>query len=148
MLGNHSFDYAVIPYASGESQFLAACHQAYAFQTPMRGIMQPLHPGQLLPSTALLSIDSPKFIISAIKIAESANVDGQARWIARGYNLTNDSISVNFHPWGKPVRADLTTLSESPCEELNLSKNGDVTVSIGPHQIKTIQWTSGKASLK
>jgi alpha-mannosidase len=146
MLGNHSFDYAVIPYASGESQFLAACHQAYAFQTPMRGIMQPLHPGQLLPSTALLSIDSPKFIISAIKIAESANVDGQARWIARGYNLTNDSISVNFHPWGKPVRADLTTLSESPCEELNLSKNGDVTVSIGPHQIKTIQWTSGKAS--
>jgi alpha-mannosidase len=143
--GRHEFDYAIIPYANNEEEFLNACHQAYAFQTPLRAVGQTLHAGTLPPSASLTTVSSPEFVVSAVKLAEAGNQDDQARWIVRGYNLTNEPIQVRLQPWRPPLRVDLTNLAEIPQETLTLAEDGSVTIPAGPWQIKTVQWTSSQS---
>ena len=135
------FDYSIIPYSSNPEAFQAACRQAYAFTAPLRSTIAQIHAGTIPPDSALIQVDPPSFIISAIKTTENQRYQGKSTWIVRGYNPQDKTIQVKLKPWRRANRADLVNLAEIPQKEIELSEDGSAVLSVNPQQIVSIQFT-------
>jgi alpha-mannosidase len=138
MPGLHTFDYAIIPHASGQDQpsSLSAYRHAFAFNTPMRAAGASLHPGELSPMASLVRVLPHAFMLSAIKTAE----DGLG-WIVRGYNLTAEPLQVTLVPW-RPFRiAQRVDLNEQILEDLACAEDGRVSLPVSGCEIATVKFS-------
>jgi alpha-mannosidase len=135
MAGRYTFNYSVIPYPAA-SPLSDVYAQATAFNAPLRGFIEPLHPGVLPPSSSLVGAEPAQFAISAIKPCE----DGSG-WIVRGYNLGSAPLDARLRPWKPFPHAGRVALSEQPISSLETAADGSVTFPVGGHEIVTIKFT-------
>jgi alpha-mannosidase len=133
MIGRWAFDYAVIPYAAPDA--LEAYHQAWAFNTPLRGAATGQHAGTLPATYRFIEITPTSFILSAVKEAE----DGQG-WIVRGYNVTSQPIQVKLKIWRTFEHIFQVNLAEEVMRELKPSDDGAVRIEAQGHQIVTLRF--------
>lgn len=129
MLGTWAFDYSIIV----ERDAFCSYRQAYAFETPLRGIVTDGHDGILPAQGTFLEVTPTEFLISAIKEAE----DGQG-WLVRGYNLTDRDITVVLRPWRPFWRVERVNLAEEKIAELKPAEDGTVIFPVGGHEIASI----------
>lgn len=133
MPGRRSFDYAIVPYCRGET--LAAYHQAYAFEAPMRGISTSLHEGVLPEDGSFLQVTPESFVLSAVMECE----DGHS-WLARGYNLSDETIVVRLRTMQPFQRAERVNLLEEVQETLSVIDEHTANVQVKGHEIVTIKF--------
>lgn len=132
MLGKWDFDYAIIPTArDGIKDY----HQAYAYETPLRATSTGPHSGNLPANGSFIAVTPDDFIISAVKVSE----DGKG-WLVRGYNISDQEISVKIHPWRHFPHAERTDLAEDPQQTLNPDREGAVDLMVRGHEIATIRF--------
>ncbi len=136
MPGEWEFEYAIL---SGGG--ISAYQEAYRFETPMRVVSTGLHQGSLPASAALLQVEPPEFVISAIKPAESG-----VGWVVRGYNLTGEDILVTLQPWKPFDKVDLVNLAEEKIGEVQLDEKGRLTVPARGHAIVSLLFRSREAA--
>ena len=134
MPGKFTFEYSVIPFLRDDpiSDIYA---QAAAFNAPLRARVEPLHPGVLPASSALVQVEPAEFAISAIKQCE----DGSG-WIVRGYNLTAASLQARLKPWKPFTHAERVSLSEQVIAPLDAAPDGSVTFPVRRCEIVTIKF--------
>lgn len=109
-LGQHVFEYALIPHSGGWENAIA---QARAFNAPLRAVAVPGGDGPLPASLSFLQAEPPAFVLSAVKQAE----DGGGL-IVRGYNVDNQPHTVTLRLARPCRRAVRVNLNEEPQEEL------------------------------
>lgn len=131
MPGTWAFDYAVIPFKP--EQKIEACQQAYAFGAPMRAMSTDVHPGNLPHQGAFLAVEPQSFAISAVKATE----DGRG-WLARGYNLSNQTVQVRLTTIQPFDSAERVSLAETPIEGGKLAGNQTITTEVQGREIATI----------
>jgi mannosylglycerate hydrolase len=131
--GQWSFDYALVPFASGD--FLAAYQQGYAFQTPLRAVGARLHAGSLPPMGSFVQSSAPEFVLSAVKTAE----DGRG-WLARGYNLSGGAVDVALRSLLPFQSAARVNLAEEFLSELPSDGDQQVRFTARPHEVVTVRF--------
>lgn len=129
MPGRWEFDYAIIPGLDA----LAAYREAYAFETPMRGVSASLHAGPLPSCGSFIAATPAAFAISALKQAEDGN-----GWLVRGYNVTGDEIQVTLQPWRPFAQVARANLAETPFAPLAADEGGRVTLRARGHEIVSV----------
>lgn len=101
-LGEHVFDYTLIPHAGGEG--LAASYaMAYQEQTPWTAIQVPLRQGRLKPAGQLVRWSGEGMALTAVKISEETG-DLILRWfntMERPTQLTVEGSGVRISDWYK-----------------------------------------------
>jgi mannosylglycerate hydrolase len=127
MPGEWTFEYSIVPH-SGDWQ--SAFQQAYAFETPLRAVTTSLHGGVMPPTGSFVESSPETFIISAIKTAE----DGRG-WLVRGYNITNETITVTLKSWKPFAKVELVNLAEETQSALKPDKTGCVILQVHAHEI-------------
>jgi len=134
-LGEHTFEYAIIPHAGDWSQAAGA---AYAFAAPLRAVPATVHTGKLPPVGSLLEVEPESLAVSAIKRSE----DGHAL-IVRLYNNSAGAVKGRVR-LGVPCRREVqrVNLNEEPTD-LPLLADGDgwVFVPARPWEIVTLRFT-------
>lgn len=133
MQGEFAFDYALIPHRGDWS---AVHGEAEAFNVPLRAVTAQVKAGILRCETALMRIDVPEFVLSAIKPPE----DDDKGLIVRGYNITNHPILVHFQPGMQFTRVCMVNLLEQPQEPLRLNHDGSLDLYVPAHKIITLRW--------
>ena len=131
MAGVWHFDYAVIPHAGG---WQAAYPLAYAFQVPLRGVVDSLHTGNLPAVGAFLACSPSEFVLSAVKGAE----DGRG-WIVRGCNLSAAPLEVSRKPFFEFTTAALANLAEESQTYFPPAADGSLRFSVRGHEIATVR---------
>jgi alpha-mannosidase len=115
-IGEHTFDYSLIPAPSREHSWEQAVYnQAYAFTAPMRAVSTSLHGGQLNAKAQLVQVSDNRFVISTIKAWEHSS-SGSLAWLVRGYNPTGVPLEISITP------GDLTVMSTAPIWPNRLSR--------------------------
>jgi len=137
MLGNWSFDYALILHEEGWER---AFKDAYAFNAPLRAAISNSHTGILPPTGSFIETEPPEFVISAVKTCEVGE-----GWIVRGYNLSAETIQVKLKAWKNPLYVQRTNLAESDLENLPVDKDGKVALTVKGKQIASLKfgWNDG-----
>lgn len=131
MSGKWAFDYAVIPYAA--PQKLAAFHQAYAFEAPLRGVVTSIHAGSLPDKGQFLAVEPQNFIISAVKSSE----DGFG-WLARGYNLSDEPFTVSMETIQPFAAAEKVNLAEAYMSAIKKIGTQSVSLEIRGHEVASV----------
>ncbi len=134
MAGKYTFAYCVIPYPS-ETPLSEIYAQAAAFNAPLRGLVEPLHPGALTASASLVRAEPANFAVSAIKECE----DGSG-WIVRGYNLGANPLVVRLVPWKPFAHAERVNLSEQRMVPLEVASDSSVTFPLRGKEIATVKY--------
>jgi mannosylglycerate hydrolase len=130
-LGNHVFEYALIPY-SGD--WVNACHQAHAFNAPLRAVSAPKTGGTLPLSLSLASAKPHGFVLTAIKLPENGH-----GLVVRGFNITDAPLEVELRLGRIWRRARRARLDEICGEELPIVGNL-VRFDAGPKEIVTLRF--------
>ncbi len=133
MQGAWAFDYAVVPFRSKE--ILAAYRQAYSFEAPLRAVCTYLHEGSWGKSGSLLRAAPECFIISAVVPSEYGN-----GWLARGYNLSDQTISVRLDTFATFDKAEKVNLLEQVQETLETIEGHTVQIQVKKHEVVTIRF--------
>jgi alpha-mannosidase len=94
--GEHTFHLSLIPITHG---LAAAAAQAYAFQTPLRGMAVRPRTGPLPPSGSFLSVKPETFQVTAVKLAESG-----VGLVVRGVNQSDEVSTVEVTAM-QPIRS-------------------------------------------
>jgi len=133
MLGQHAFDYALIPHEGGWEDFWPEAHR---FAVPMRARRVEDSSGALPAEGALLALEGPAFVVSASKRAE----DGQGV-IVRLYNVTSKPTSGRVRleePFqgAEFVNMDEAFLAAAPLED------GWVRLEAQPNQVLNLRFRS------
>jgi alpha-mannosidase len=128
--GSWIYEYAVIPHAGDWKE---AYQQAYAFQTPLRGVETGLHEGENPNEGSFISHSPSEFVISAVKGSE----DGKG-WLVRGFNISDKPIQLELKPLRKYSHAVLVNLAEEDIQQLDYSGDGSISIPAAGHQILTI----------
>jgi alpha-mannosidase len=131
MPGTWAFDYAMIPFNA--EQKVAACQQAYAFGAPMRAVATDVHPGNLPYQGAFLDVEPQSFVMSAVKATE----DGRG-WLARGYNLSDQTVQVRMSTIQPFDSAERVNLAEAPVEDGTLAGQQTITTEVKGREIATV----------
>jgi len=124
-----------IPPSSSRQDRILPYDQAYAFEAPMRALSIGLHDGQLPASGSFVSVEPHQFVISAIKEAEKGR-----GWLVRGYNISDEEISVTLKPWQKFRRLERVNLAEEKLSGLRPRPDGSVTFPVRGHEIATVEF--------
>ncbi len=133
MPGHWAFDYAIVPHA--QVQNVAAIHQAYAFQTPLRAEGSQLHPGSLPSQASLVKIEPDEFIFSSLKIAQ----EGQ-NTVIRGYNISTIPLIIRLK-FLKPFQSEsahLCSLAEKPITNVLVDADGWYSFSCSSKGIRSL----------
>jgi mannosylglycerate hydrolase len=130
MPGKWAFDYSIIPHAGN---WQSAFWQAYAFDAPLRAVTTGVHAGDLPPAGSFVETNPVTFVISAVKQAE----DGLG-WLVRGYNITDEAITVTLKPWKLFNQVDLVNLAEEKLAPLKPDQAGRVTIPVRGHEIVSV----------
>jgi alpha-mannosidase len=128
MPGEWDFDYSII--VSGEFQ------QAWNFDAPLCAAMTDVHEGMLRPSGSFVNVDSPSFVVSAVKETD----DGRG-WIVRGYNVRGEDVEVTLTPWRKFKKAERVSMSEETVSKLKVGGGGEVKVTAKGYEVVTVMFT-------
>ena len=156
--GSHIFEYAILPH---EGNWEMAFQTAYNYNAPLQALRADMGEGMvvselqlvqenmelirrhelpwdrsgILPDRkSLVAIEPSAFILSALKRSE-----GGEGLIVRGYNITDEPLEVTLR-FGFPVQtAYRVRLNEERLEELELSPGGEVLLSVGKHEVVTVE---------
>ena len=134
-LGEHEFDYAIVPHA-GDWQAVFA--EGYAFRSPLRAVSTGRHAGVLPLETSMVATEPAAFVVSAIKQAEEGS-----GWIVRGYSVADKAVSVRLRPWRRFSRAARLRLDEEWLEDLAVESDGQVEFSVRPWEVVTVGFFEG-----
>jgi alpha-mannosidase len=129
--GTFEFDLRVIPMLG---ELYEAIKLAEAFQTPLRGVGQPLHGGSLPPDTSLLRLDPESFALTAVKTAH----DGRTL-VVRGVNLSPEVIQASIETHQPMREAYLSRLDETEEAALTVEGGRRIHFDVGPNQIITLR---------
>jgi alpha-mannosidase len=134
MLGRHAFDYALIPH---EGDWEQAWPEAHRFAVPMRARRVEDGSGALPTEGALLALEGPAFVVSALKRAE----DGEGV-VVRLYNVTSGPASgrvrlVEPFQGAEFVNMEEAFLAEAPLED------GRVRLEARPNQVINLRFRTG-----
>jgi mannosylglycerate hydrolase len=134
MLGWHAFDYALIPHGGGWEE---SWPEAHRFAVPMRARRVEDGSGALPWEGALLALDGPAFVVSALKRAE----DGEGV-VVRLYNVTSSPASgrvrlVEPFQGAEFVKMDEVFLAPAPLDD------GWVRLEAQPNQVLNLRFRSG-----
>jgi mannosylglycerate hydrolase len=130
MLAKISFDYSIIP---SDGNLRQCIRQAESFNTPLRSISTPIHPGNLPAKSAFIENQSPAFAITAIKLA-----DDSRELIIRGFNSQSTPIDVKLKLWIPFKLVRLANLAENPIREIPIDHPGEISLHLEGHKILTI----------
>jgi len=136
MIGAWEFDYSIIPhkgYWNSKDGQNFPYQEANQYITPLRAFGGTIHEGIALNSGSFINISPDTFVISAIK--KTRNKKG---WLIRGYNISNQEITVNLSPWKKYQHAQLLNLAEEALIKLKPDWDGIFTFPARSHQIISI----------
>jgi hypothetical protein len=131
MLGQHAFDYALIPHEGGWEE---SWPEAHRFAVPMRARRVEDSSGALPAEGALLALEGPAFVVSALKRAE----DGEGV-IVRLYNVTSKPTSGRLRleePFqgAEFINMDEAFLAAAPLED------GWVRLEAQPNQVLNLRF--------
>jgi len=131
-IGIRDATYSLIPHSGDWSQGLPL---AYTFDLPMKAVATRLRSGELQTSGNLVDITSDKFIISTIKRAED-----EKGWIVRGYNPTEEPLSVQLK-LALPYKAvTLAQIDETPGQPIKQTKTGSINLQVDHHKVVTLRF--------
>ncbi|HTX78172.1 MAG TPA: glycosyl hydrolase-related protein [Longilinea sp.] len=132
-LGTHTAAYSLIPHTGDWTQGLS---MAFAFDLPMKAASTQLHSGGLPLSESLVEVASNNFIVSAIKRTED-----EKGWIIRGYNPTEDLLSVRLKPTFPFKAASLANIDEtSDVQQTVHSETGNIDLQVDHYKIVTLRF--------
>jgi len=131
-IGMRMATYSLIPHLGNWSEGLS---MASAFDLPMKAAATQLHSGELPSSGSLIEVNSNKFIISAIKRTED-----EKGWIVRGYNPTDNLLSIQLKPSLRYQEGSLAQIDETPGQRLAPSQSGSFELQIAPCKIITLRF--------
>src|SRR6266700_1135727 len=119
--GHHEFDYALVPH-SGEwqAEHALVLREAQAFNTPVRAVVTGQHPGRHLSRAALVEVEPPELVVSAIKRGNAGE-----GLVVRVYNPLDHAVEASLRPGIAATRAFVTNLHEEQREQLFWSGEGD-----------------------
>jgi alpha-mannosidase len=129
MQGKWKFQYSLIPH---EGVWEKAHTEAHRFMRPLRAVRTSRGDGTLPASGALVEIEPPEVILSALKLAE----DG-AGVVARVYNIANEPVETQVRllvPFEWVERVDLNEENPEPIE----SEDGAVRFQLKRNEIATL----------
>jgi mannosylglycerate hydrolase len=132
MIGMYSFDYSIIP---GDKNWISSIHEAYSFNSPLKAINSPVHPGILPCKISFIENQNQDFILTAIKQA-----DDNSDLIVRGFNISSSPIEISIKPWRQFKHAHLVGLDEKIIKSLSISEQGQVNLLIDGNKIVTIRF--------
>lgn len=129
-IGEHTFEYSIIPHAGGWEQ---AFRQAHAFETPMRAVVSP--GGGTLPGAASFLTTRPdSLVVTAVKVPEEG--DGL---IVRVCNYAGEAVDAELE-FGWPVRhAERVNLAEETLESLAVVEGRKVRFVCGAWEVATVR---------
>ena len=130
--GRWFFEYSIIPHPG---RWDSAFQQAYAFNSLFRAVSTGLHAGNLASNLSFVEATPGTFVISAVKPAEV----GRA-WLVRGYNISNEPISVTLKPWMPFKKVVLVNLAEEKQSPLQPDQSGWITFPVRAHQIVSVMF--------
>ena len=73
------------------------------------------------------------FVISAVKAAENGK-----GWPVRGYNISDEEISVTLTPWRRFKKAERANMAEETVNHLKVGRSGEVRVNARGHEVVTV----------
>jgi len=132
MHGQWRFEYAVVTGRAEERLDMIA--QAYAFESPMRGVSTPVQSGSLPPRGAFVQVEPAEFAVSTVKRAE----DGRG-WLVRGFNMGDERITVRLESSFAISQAKKVTLMEEWASDLVVADSRQVSLEAGPHEVVTVR---------
>lgn len=132
MLGNWSFDYALIIHEGGWER---AFQNGHDFNAPLRAAISNSHKGTLPPAGSFIETEPAEFVISAVKTSEDDN-----GWMVRGYNISTEPIEVKLKTWANPSYTERINLAETTLEKLHPDKDGAVTLTVKGKQIASVKF--------
>jgi mannosylglycerate hydrolase len=132
MIGNHSFDYSIIP---GGKNLAPSIHQAYAFNAPLKSMNTTIHSGNLPPKYSFIQNENQDFIITTIKLSEE-----NANLIIRGYNRLSSPIDIKLKLWKPFSQAYIVSLNEKVIQEIPISRNDQVSLRIEGNKIVSLRF--------
>jgi alpha-mannosidase len=135
MIGRWRFEYSIIPHKGLWSHGFAEAHR---FARPLRAVRASGGSGEWPREKALLSIDNPAAVMSAVKLAEDD--DSTA---VRVYNIGDvpGEVTVRLgEAFGKVRRVDLNEENSQPL----LAVSGRVRMKLGPNEITTLRFKGPK----
>ena len=119
--GHHEFDYALVPHnGEWQAEHALVLREAQAFNTPVRAIVTEQHPGQQPSRAALVEVEPPELVVSAIKRANAGE-----GLIVRVYNPLDHAVEASLRPGVAAARAFVTNLHEERGTQLFWSGEGD-----------------------
>jgi mannosylglycerate hydrolase len=133
MIGKHSFDYAIIP---GDADWRNSIMLANTFNAPLQATVTSLHAGTIPVKYSVVENSNHDFFITTIKLAEA-----KSGLILRGYNTRDTPIETTLIPMDGLKKAYLLRLDEQPLEELALTKDSNLILSVAGNKIVTILFT-------
>jgi alpha-mannosidase len=137
-IGNHVFEYALIPQAGDWRNSMA---EANGFAVPMKAVaftssLAVERPKGALPAAAsFVAVEPGEFVITAIKAAEEG--DGL---IVRGYNIGEQTIEARVVLWREFRGAARVNLNEELIAPLELHNGKDVRLHVRAKEIVTLKF--------
>ncbi len=128
--GRHTFRYALIPHAG---DWRAAFAEADGFQTDLRALATPSHPGPLPPVLSFVQIDPPALRLSALKPPE----EGEGL-ILRVWNIEDRPVEGTVHFWRPFARAVRVNMAEAAMEELAAATD-TLRLPVGGREVVTVR---------
>lgn len=127
LLGEHVFEFALYPH-EGDWEEAESFRHAHAFNTPLAVGQAPVKSGDLPLSASLVNVNSPSFVLSAVKQAESGDA-----LLVRGFNIGTNKQSVKIAMIGG-AEGELVDLKEDHTAPLKL-KGDTFSFESGPKKI-------------
>ncbi|MBC7228277.1 MAG: hypothetical protein H5T61_13780 [Thermoflexales bacterium] len=128
--GHHTFHYALILHAG---DWRAAFAEADAFQTDLRALSVPAHPGPLPPVLSFVRIEPPALRLSALKPPE----EGEGI-ILRLWNVEEQPVEGTVRFWRPFARALRVNLAEVG-EEVLATDSDTLRLTVGGRQVVTVR---------
>lgn len=133
--GAYRFSYSLIPHGQDP---LPAWQQAWAYQTPPRGLLTARHPGTLPLDHSLVMVDNPAFVLSAVKTARAG--DGL---IVRGYSISSSIEQVALRLGHQATHAQLVRIDETPLgKTIKPDSHGRYKLKVRPAEIVTLRFST------
>jgi alpha-mannosidase len=136
VFGVHTFEYALVPHA-GDWHESGAYQQAHSFAVPLHAAAEARHDGILPPTAALIRLDPPDLVVSALKRSE----DGKGL-VLRAWNIAAEAVTatISLPPFVRGVRRVRLDETAAPDGDLAFTPGATPSVRLvaGPRQIITL----------